>query len=150
MTPTVLAVSVILVACVVALGLGVWAHRHAQEAAFNGTTKVGVHESSYHVRVAETALQAGKIGFDVHNDASVEHEFVVFETELPADRLPLGKDGDVIEDSPQLHNAADSGSSIRAHGARAVITDLAPGHYALVCNLPGHYHLGMHTDLDVS
>ena len=27
--------------------------------------------------------------------------------------------------------------------------DLAPGHYAVLCNLPGHYAMGMHQDFDV-
>src|SRR5437763_112186 len=26
---------------------------------------------------------------------------------------------------------------------------LAPGHYAVVCNLPGHYRMGMHQDFTV-
>jgi uncharacterized cupredoxin-like copper-binding protein len=25
--------------------------------------------------------------------------------------------------------------------------DMAVGHYAIVCNLPGHYGMGMHQDL---
>jgi uncharacterized cupredoxin-like copper-binding protein len=28
--------------------------------------------------------------------------------------------------------------------------DLSPGHYALVCNLPGHYKAGMHVDFWVT
>jgi uncharacterized cupredoxin-like copper-binding protein len=27
-----------------------------------------------------------------------------------------------------------------------VVADLKAGHYALVCNLPGHYKAGMHVD----
>ncbi|MGV8964931.1 MAG: sulfocyanin-like copper-binding protein [Cellulomonas sp.] len=27
---------------------------------------------------------------------------------------------------------------------------LAPGHYELICNLPGHYAAGMYTELTVS
>ena len=36
-------------------------------------------------------------------------------------------------------------------GANPTLTvDLDAGHYVVFCNLPGHYGLGMHTDLDVS
>jgi uncharacterized cupredoxin-like copper-binding protein len=31
-----------------------------------------------------------------------------------------------------------------------VTVTLAPGHYELVCNLPGHYTAGMYTQLDVT
>jgi len=30
-----------------------------------------------------------------------------------------------------------------------VIT-LAPGHYAVACNLPGHYRMGMHQEFQVT
>jgi uncharacterized cupredoxin-like copper-binding protein len=30
------------------------------------------------------------------------------------------------------------------------INDMKPGHYALVCNLSGHYAAGMHVDLWVT
>jgi uncharacterized cupredoxin-like copper-binding protein len=33
---------------------------------------------------------------------------------------------------------------------KSITIDLKPGHYALVCNLPGHYGLGMHVDLTVT
>jgi uncharacterized cupredoxin-like copper-binding protein len=29
------------------------------------------------------------------------------------------------------------------------IDSLAPGHYVLICNIAGHYQLGMHTSLTV-
>ena len=31
-----------------------------------------------------------------------------------------------------------------------VTLSLTPGHYALICNIPGHYSSGMHTDFTVS
>jgi uncharacterized cupredoxin-like copper-binding protein len=140
----------ILLVVIVALGIGILARHHAEAQVFKGSDKVQVHLSSYHVQLAQTEIKAGKIGFDVHNDASIPHEFVVFKTDLPADQLPLGKDGNVIENAPQLRDVADSRSSISPGHSRALIVDLTAGHYAVVCNLPGHYHLGMHVDLTVT
>jgi uncharacterized cupredoxin-like copper-binding protein len=147
---TTVVVAIVLVALGIALGLGALARRHAEDSVFNGAQKVEVHESSYRLSLATTTLPSGRIGFDVHNDASMPHEFVVFKTDLPADALPLGSDGDVVEDSPLLQDVADSGSSIVPGHSRAIFATLAPGHYAVVCNLPGHYHLGMHVDLTVN
>jgi uncharacterized cupredoxin-like copper-binding protein len=148
--PTVVAALAILAATLIALGVGWLARRHANDSVFNGAEKVEVHEASFRITLAETTVTAGKIGFDVHNDASVQHEFVIFKTDLAANDLPLGKDGDVIEDAPQLKDVVDSGSAIDPGHSRALVANLAPGHYAVVCNLPSHYHEGMYIDLTVT
>lgn len=65
--------------------------------------------------------------------------------------LPLRSDGNVQEESPLLHNVADSGNETVPGGNEAVPTKeaLAPGHYVAVCNLPGHYHLGLWLNITV-
>jgi len=148
--PTVVAALVILAASLIALGVGLLARHHANRSPFHGAEKIEVQESSFHIALAKSTVKAGKIGFDVHNDASIPHEFVIFKTKLTADLLPLGKDGDVIEDSPQLDNVLDSGSAIDPGATRALVANLKPGHYAVVCNLQGHYSLGMHISLNVT
>jgi uncharacterized cupredoxin-like copper-binding protein len=39
---------------------------------------------------------------------------------------------------------------ITAGSTRDLTVDLQPGRYVLVCNIPGHYKLGMHTALTAS
>ncbi len=148
--PTVVAALAILAASLIVLGVGWLARRHANLSVFNGAEKIEVHESSFHIDLAETTVKAGKVGFNVHNDASIAHEFVIFKTDLAADLLPLGKDGDVVEDAPQLSDVADTGSAIDPGATRALVANLKPGHYAVVCNLSGHYSLGMHLSLTVT
>lgn len=108
-----------------------------------------------------TSLRAGHHVFAVTNNGSVPHEFVLFRTTLPANQLPVKPDGDVNEDSPLLHDVADSGPSLATGQGRSVpvVYDanaskprpgpLTPGHYVAVCNLPGHYRLGMRLDITV-
>ncbi len=36
-----------------------------------------------------------------------------------------------------------------ARQTKKLTLDLKPGHYAIICNLPGHYLGGMYTDLTV-
>ena len=43
-----------------------------------------------------------------------------------------------------------AGQGIRPGSSGWVTLTLAPGHYELVCNLPGHYAAGMHTELTAS
>jgi uncharacterized cupredoxin-like copper-binding protein len=97
-----------------------------------------------------TSLTAGKHTIGLTNDGSVGHELVLFKTVLPANRLPLKADGDVDEEAAQLTNVGDSGDSLKPNGTESFKTAaLAPGHYVAVCNLPGHYKLGMKLDISV-
>lgn len=91
-----------------------------------------------------TSLTEGKHTIGLTNNGTVDHEVVLFKTDLPANALPLEANGDVNEDSPQLTNVADSGEPLKAGGTTSFkTTALTPGHYVAVCNLPGHYRLGM-------
>jgi uncharacterized cupredoxin-like copper-binding protein len=85
---------------------------------------------------------AGKVTFNVKNDGTVTHEFVVLKTDKPAGSLLKGSRAD------ETGNVGETGDL--AAGARKSITlNLAAGHYALICNLPGHYKAGQHTDFTV-
>ncbi len=98
-----------------------------------------------------TTLKTGKHTIGYTNSGTVPHEIVIFKTALPANRLPLSADGDVNEESPLLTNVADSGNPLKAGGTKSFTTSsLAPGHYVAVCNLPGHYRLGMKLNVTVS
>jgi uncharacterized cupredoxin-like copper-binding protein len=98
-----------------------------------------------------TTLRAGRHTFAYTNKGSVPHELLVFRTDLAGNSLPIKPDGNVDEESPLLHNVADSGNETGPGSSAAVPTKeaLAPGHYVAVCNLPGHYHLGMWLDIAV-
>ena len=97
-----------------------------------------------------TRLTTGTHVIGLTNSGSVNHEVVLFKTNLPANALPLKADGDVNEDSPLLTNVADSGEPLKAGGTESFKTEhLSPGHYVAVCNLPGHYGLGMKLDVTV-
>ena len=97
-----------------------------------------------------TTLTTGKHTIGLTNDGKVAHELVLFKTALSADRLPLDADGNVNEDSALLANVADSGDSLKPGGTKSFTTSaLTPGHYVAVCNLPGHYRLGMRLDVAV-
>jgi uncharacterized cupredoxin-like copper-binding protein len=97
------------------------------------------------------ALRAGRHTFAYTNEGSVPHELLLFRTDLAGNSLPLRADGNVDEESPLLHKVADSGNQTAPGGSLAVPTTeaLAPGHYVAVCDLPGHYQLGMRLDVTV-
>ncbi len=103
----------------------------------------------YSVRLPST-LTAGVHTIGFTNDGTLAHEIVLFRTDVPANGLPLDANGDVNEESPLLTNVADSGDALTPGGTKSFkTTALSPGHYVAVCNLPGHYRLGMKLNVTV-
>ena len=97
---------------------------------------------------------AGTVSFRVWNAGMMVHELVVLPLHAGgAGTRPVGADRRVSEDG-SLGEASSScgegpGEGIVPGAASWVSLELAPGRYELICNLPGHYALGMFTELDV-
>lgn len=103
-----------------------------------------------------SSVPAGTVSFRVLNAGHLVHELVVLP--LANDAAPgsraVGPDGTVDETGSlgeaSRSNGADHGDGIRPGAAGWTTLTLAPGRYELVCNIPGHYAAGMHTELDVT
>ena len=104
-----------------------------------GTIEATVDEWSVK---APSSTTAGTVTFDVHNTGKVKHEFVVLRTDKPAGALGAGAR---ISESGNVGEAGD----LAPGESKTASIKLAPGHYVLVCNLPGHYKAGMHADFTV-
>src|SRR5689334_24200799 len=77
------------------------------------------------------------------------HEMVVLKTDQPADSFPItgfeGEPNRFNEDAKGLTNVGETGDPAMKPGTSMMLTiDMAEGHYAIVCNLNGHYAAGMH------
>ena len=110
---------------------------------------VSVTEKDFAIAPLAPAATAGLVDFTVNNAGPSEHEFLIFKTDLAADKLPLGSDGRVDENAAGATKVFDSGTNIAINGSKTFQTALTPGNYVLVCNLPGHYAAGMHTTITV-
>jgi uncharacterized cupredoxin-like copper-binding protein len=106
------------------------------------THKVNVALKEFKVNPSATQAAAGKVTFKVHNSGTVTHEFVVLKTNTPAGSLLKGSRAD------ESGNVGETGD-LKAGASKALTLNLKPGHYALICNLPGHYIAGQHTDFIV-
>jgi uncharacterized cupredoxin-like copper-binding protein len=98
--------------------------------------------SEFNVAPKPAALASGPVTFNVSNAGKVEHEFVVLKTSKPASDLLKGGRAD------EAGNVGEIGS-VKPGQTKALKLDLAAGHYALICNLPGHYAAGQYADLTV-
>lgn len=94
---------------------------------------------------APESVPAGSTVVTAPNTDTVVHEVVFIKTDTPAGKLPTEANGEAIEQGEVAGEIEDvpPGESL------STTIDLTPGHYALICNLPGHYAAGMYTDLQV-
>jgi uncharacterized cupredoxin-like copper-binding protein len=106
-------------------------------------------EADFTIRLSAAHVAAGPFALVANNQGPSAHELVVFRTSLASGKLPLDSAGNVIESSPQIVKVADSGASVAPGQSRTMYTVLTPGNYVFVCNLPGHYRLGMRAALVV-
>ncbi len=93
---------------------------------------------------------AGTVTFVVTNKGNREHEFVVLSTDLGAADLPFDETADEALEEGEGVTPVDEIPSIQAGETLTLVVDLAAGHYALICNLEGHYRMGMWSDFDAT
>ena len=107
-----------------------------------GNTVVATLTEMKVVPVPKTA-KAGNVTFDTLNKGQLPHEMVVIKTDKPANSLGTGSE------VPATGAVGETGD-IAAGQSKKLTLKLAAGHYALICNLPGHYVAGMYADFNVS
>ncbi|MDA0364536.1 MAG: cytochrome C oxidase subunit IV family protein [Chloroflexi bacterium] len=118
-------------------------HAAAEGGAAAGA-KLEVALGEFHVGAAGEAV-AGGAEFDVKNDGAVPHNLRVIKTDLAPEALPVG--GGVVDES-QVEVVA-SVADLAAGATGSATATLAAGSYVLICNVPGHYQLGMYAALTV-
>lgn len=107
------------------------------------------------VMVSPAEVAAGTVSFRVWNAGTIVHELVIMPMPSggPGSR-PVGSDGTVSEDGSlgeaSRSCAAGTGEGIQPGAQGWVTVQLAPGSYELLCNLPGHYAMGMYAGLTVT
>ena len=125
--------------------------------------------SEFKIEMAASSANTGRLAFSVTNNGTVDHEFLVIRTDTAAGDLPTKNGvldieamGGTME--PGMHMPGMSPDSEMQHPpgtvgeledikpgttAQLTIDNMAAGHYAIVCDLPTHYELGMYADFTV-
>ena len=101
--------------------------------------------SDYKLVTDHPTIAAGHIVFGIRNHAAMLHELKIIKTDLAPDQLPVdGASAKAKEDGKvgELLN-------ISAGASRKLVLDLVPGKYVLICNIAGHYQLGMRVGFEV-
>jgi uncharacterized cupredoxin-like copper-binding protein len=82
-----------------------------------------------------------KTTFVVQNAGKLEHEFVVIRTNKAAGQLAAAG----AAEAPEKGAVGEIGS-IPAGKTKKLVLALKKGHYALICNLAGHWNNGQFVD----
>ena len=129
----------VVIGVVIAAAVSVWV---SAGSAVTSKPLVAVTVDQFSVFPATQGGPKGKIRFVVTNVGNITHEFVVLKTNKPAGNLLKGKEAD------ESGNVGEIGD-IPPGQARTLNLVLKRGHYALICNLPGHYASGQFADFYV-
>jgi uncharacterized cupredoxin-like copper-binding protein len=95
------------------------------------------------------SVGAGSVTFVVTNSGDKEHEFVVLRTDLGAAELPFDESADRAEEEGEGVTPIDEIEELQPGETKNLTVDLETGHYVLICNLAGHYRMGMRSDFTV-
>ena len=91
-------------------------------------------------------IKGGEVKFSVKDDGRQQHEFVLIRSDADPASFPVN-DGAIDEEvAGQSPGEADD---ISPGEAKSATMRLSAGTYVYLCNLPGHYQLGMHGRLTV-
>ena len=100
----------------------------------------------YGVTLSSPTVKAGTVKIGVQNSGAMAHQFDLIKTDVAADKLPVDQGSAKAKEDGLVKQVLNIGI-----GKTAVVTaDLAAGHYVILCNVPGHYQLGMRADLTVN
>jgi uncharacterized cupredoxin-like copper-binding protein len=113
-----------------------------------GGTSVTAKLTEFKIELGATSAPGGPVTFELTNSGTVVHEFVVFKTDLAADKLPLAADGATVDEegAGASLTLVDEVEDIAVGATASLAVDLPAGHYVAICNVPAHYTSGMRTE----
>lgn len=109
---------------------------------------VAVEVGEWYVRPETSTALDGPVEFDVVNEGTMPHEFVVVRTDVAPGKIPVS--GGVFDEDDESIEVVAEIVEWKSGESRQLVVDLDAGKYQLVCNLPGHYALGMWAGFTVS
>ena len=118
----------------------------ASSSSGSGEGNISVALSEWAVKPSVAAAKAGKVELKVTNSGATPHELVVFKTDVAPDKLDQAAGiADEAKYKPLVRSKQLNGTE-----SQALEVELTPGKYVLVCNVSGHYGLGMRAPFTVN
>ena len=104
-----------------------------------------VDMKEYAITLSVANVKAGTIKFGIRNNGTMVHDFDLIKTDLAFDKLPIDGGSAKAKDDGLVKQMIN----IAANRSTTLSADLAAGSYVIICNVAGHYQLGMRVALKV-
>jgi uncharacterized cupredoxin-like copper-binding protein len=104
-----------------------------------------VDMKEYLITLNTPTVKAGVVKFGIRNLGTMVHDFDLIKTDLAPDKLPT----DTGSAKAKTDGLVKQMINIAQGRATTLDADLAAGHYVIICNVAGHYQLGMRAELTV-
>ncbi len=106
-------------------------------------------EKEWAIDISSSLHEAGTTTFNLQNLGTIAHEFLVVRSDKTSAQLVASVDATTNRIDESQLNVVNEQPEYDPGVPGMVTVNLEPGHYVLMCNIPGHYKAGMHADLDV-
>lgn len=113
-----------------------------------GGATVNATLKEWSLSLDRSSAPSGSVTFSATNSGTVDHEFVVFKTDLAPDALPLS--GSSVDEAASGVAKKDEIAEFSPGTTKTLALNLDPGKYVLICNVPGHYQQGLHAAFTVT
>lgn len=110
-------------------------------------TEVDVTLNEWDVQLDSTTLAAGEYSFNVKNDGTQIHELVIVRTDTAIEDVAVSGG---VADLEAVGTVLGSVTDMSARAVESLSVALDAGNYLFVCNIPGHFALGMVTEVTVN
>ena len=104
-----------------------------------------VDMKDYAITLSVASVKAGVVKLGIRNNGAMVHDFDLFKTDLPLDKLQV----DVGSAKVKMDGLVKQMINIAANRSTTLSADLTPGRYVIICNIAGHYQLQMRAELKV-
>jgi hypothetical protein len=109
----------------------------------SGPSTVTGELKEWAVSVDTDSVPAGEVTFEITNNGTIQHEFLVVKTDIADGKIPVN--GDHFSESLEGIDVIDEIGEFDMGTTESLTLTLEAGNYQLVCNIPAHYTAGMHT-----
>jgi len=140
----------ILVGCGQSASGGTGGGQVEQVDSVQGPSSVTVELGEWYVKLDKKSVPAGSVTFAVSNVGAKPHELIIIQTDLTADKLPLGREGDPTRVDEDKLIPTGEVSDLASGDKKSETFDLKAGKYILICNMAGHFKNGQWTYFQVT
>ncbi len=102
--------------------------------------------SDYKLVLDHASVTGPHVVIGIRNHAAMAHELKVIKTDVAADQLPIDGAAAKAKEDGKVGELLN----IPGGASRKLVVELPPGKYVLICNVAGHYQLGMRVALEVN